>query len=62
MRPKGIEMELLPISRTDMESRGWDELDMIIVSGDAYVDHPAWAAALPISSVSAPGIRMALSW
>ena len=25
-----------------MESHGWDELDIIIVSGDAYVDHPAW--------------------
>ena len=39
-------MEFLPISRADMEARGWDELDIIIVSGDAYVDHPAWAAAL----------------
>lgn len=29
-----------------MQARGWDELDIIIVSGDAYVDHPAWAAAL----------------
>lgn len=39
-------MEFLPINRQDMEDRGWDELDIIFVSGDAYVDHPAWAAAL----------------
>lgn len=29
-----------------MAHRGWDELDIILVSGDAYVDHPAWAAAI----------------
>ena len=36
----------LPISRTDMQQRGWDELDILFVSGDAYVDHPSFAAAL----------------
>lgn len=60
MRPKGIEMELLPISRTDMESRGWDELDMIIVSGDAYVDHPAWAAALLGRFMESQGYRVGI--
>ncbi len=39
-------MDFLPINRQDMEERGWDEMDIIFVSGDAYVDHPAWAAAL----------------
>lgn len=38
--------KFLPVNRDDMAERGWDELDIIIVSGDAYVDHPAWAAAL----------------
>lgn len=38
--------KFLPISRDDMKSRGWSELDVILVSGDAYVDHPAYAAAV----------------
>ena len=36
----------LPVSREDMEARGWDELDFLFISGDAYVDHPSFAAAL----------------
>ncbi|MFA5388779.1 MAG: YgiQ family radical SAM protein [Candidatus Omnitrophota bacterium] len=36
----------LPISREDMEERGWDELDIILVTGDAYVDHPAFGTAV----------------
>lgn len=43
---KGINMDFLPVNKDDLEKRGWEELDVIIVSGDAYVDHPAWAAAL----------------
>jgi len=39
-------MDFLPVNQDDMAKRGWDELDVIIVSGDAYVDHPAWAAAI----------------
>jgi len=39
-------MEFLPVSQDDIAGRGWEELDVIIVSGDAYVDHPAWAAAI----------------
>jgi len=36
----------LVTSRDDMKNRGWRELDIILVSGDAYVDHPAWASAI----------------
>ena len=43
---KGINMDFLPVNQEDMASRGWEELDVIIISGDAYVDHPAWAAAI----------------
>ncbi len=39
-------MNFLPINKADLEPRGWEELDVIIISGDAYVDHPAWAAAI----------------
>ncbi|HEX3010874.1 MAG TPA: YgiQ family radical SAM protein [Syntrophomonadaceae bacterium] len=43
---KGYAMDFLPVTREDIAKRGWDELDIILVSGDAYVDHPAWAAAI----------------
>ncbi|MBQ5365208.1 MAG: YgiQ family radical SAM protein, partial [Spirochaetales bacterium] len=38
--------DFLPISRKDMQKRGWDGLDILIVSADAYVDHPSFACAL----------------
>src|SRR5699024_10905925 len=34
--------EFLPICRADMEARGWDQLDFVVVGGDAYVDHPSF--------------------
>ncbi len=36
----------LPISKKEMEDRGWKELDIILVTGDAYVDHPSYGAAV----------------
>lgn len=36
----------LPVSKADMEERGWEQCDFVFVSGDAYVDHPSFAAAL----------------
>jgi uncharacterized radical SAM protein YgiQ len=36
----------LPTTREEMAARGWDELDILLVNGDAYVDHPAFGAAL----------------
>jgi uncharacterized radical SAM protein YgiQ len=36
----------LPITKTDMQERGWTELDVLLVSADAYVDHPSFACAL----------------
>jgi uncharacterized radical SAM protein YgiQ len=36
----------LPMSRQDMADRGWGEVDVVVVTGDAYVDHPAFAPAL----------------
>ncbi|KXS40062.1 MAG: radical SAM protein, partial [Methanohalophilus sp. T328-1] len=34
------------MSKKEMHQRGWDTLDIIIVTGDAYVDHPSFGAAL----------------
>ena len=36
----------LPTCREDLDARGWDEVDIVIVSGDAYVDHPAFGPVL----------------
>lgn len=45
-KDSGIKNGFLPLSREEMDRRGWGELDIILVSGDAYVDHPAWASAI----------------
>ena len=36
----------LPMNRSDMEARGWDELDFLLITGDAYVDHPSFGVAI----------------
>lgn len=38
--------QFLPISKNEMISRGWDEVDFIFVSGDAYVDHPSFGVSI----------------
>lgn len=38
--------DFLPITKEDMEKRGWDRLDFLFVSGDAYVDHPSFGPAI----------------
>ena len=50
----------LPISPADVEARGWDELDILFVSGDAYVDHPSFAAAILGRWLLHHGFRIAL--
>ena len=36
----------LPTTKKEVELRGWDELDVILFSGDAYVDHPSFGPAV----------------
>ena len=50
--------EFLPISRQDMESRGWDQVDYVLVTGDAYVDHPSFGAAIISRVLEAEGFRV----
>ena len=38
--------DFLPVSLNDLKALGWGELDIILISGDAYVDHPSYGAAL----------------
>ena len=40
--------EFLPTSREEMDQLGWDSCDVIVVSGDAYVDHPSFGMAIAV--------------
>ncbi|MCK5661201.1 MAG: YgiQ family radical SAM protein, partial [Methanosarcinales archaeon] len=53
-------ISFLPTTRSDMKKRGWDSLDIIIVSGDAYVDHPGFAAAVLGRYLEASGFRVGI--
>ncbi|HTT70994.1 MAG TPA: YgiQ family radical SAM protein [Anaeromyxobacteraceae bacterium] len=48
----------LPTTREEMEARGFAELDVLIVTGDAYVDHPAFGAAVIGRLLEAQGLRV----
>ncbi|MCM8813005.1 MAG: YgiQ family radical SAM protein [Candidatus Omnitrophica bacterium] len=50
----------LPVSREDMRERGWVELDVILISGDAYVDHPSFGAALIGRLLESRGYRVGI--
>ncbi|MBO5971015.1 MAG: YgiQ family radical SAM protein, partial [Clostridia bacterium] len=52
--------EFLPISRADMEARGWDRPDFVYVTGDAYVDHPSFGVAIISRVLEAAGYRVAI--
>ncbi|MEZ4308952.1 MAG: YgiQ family radical SAM protein [Polyangiaceae bacterium] len=59
--PKGAGApRFLPTTRADMEARGWDELDILIVTGDAYVDHPAFGPVLIARFLEGRGYRVGL--
>ncbi len=50
----------LPMSRAEMAERGWDEVDVVFVTGDAYVDHPSFAMAILGRTLEAAGFRVAI--
>ncbi len=50
----------LPTTKKEVELRGWDELDVIIFSGDSYVDHPSFGAAVIGRILEAEGLRVAI--
>ena len=50
----------LPMTKQDMAERGWDALDFIFVSGDAYVDHPSFGTAVIGRTLEAAGYRVAI--
>ncbi|MDE6722285.1 MAG: YgiQ family radical SAM protein [Bacteroidaceae bacterium] len=50
----------LPTTKKEVERLGWDELDVILFSGDAYVDHPSFAAAVIGRILEAEGLKVAI--
>ena len=52
--------EWLPVSKDELDRRGWDEVDVIIVSGDAYVDHPSFGPAMVARLIESEGFRVAI--
>ena len=53
-------MPFLPTTKKEVERLGWDVLDVILFSGDAYVDHPSFAAAVIGRILEAEGLKVAI--
>ena len=50
----------LPISKKDMKERGWDQVDFVLVTGDAYVDHPSFGTAIISRQLERFGYKVAI--
>src|SRR5438309_4089289 len=57
--PGGVE-RFLPINLGEARARGWDELDVVLVNGDAYVDHPTFGVPLIGRLLAARGFRVGI--
>lgn len=50
----------LPTTKKEMELRGWDEVDVVLISGDAYIDHPSFGTAVIGRLMESEGLRVAI--
>ena len=50
----------LPVSRKEMKERGWDQVDFVYMSGDAYVDHPSFGHAIITRLLESRGYRVGI--
>jgi uncharacterized radical SAM protein YgiQ len=57
---KFLPAPVLPMSRVEMDNLGWDSCDVILISGDAYVDHPSFGMALVGRLLEAQGFRVGI--
>ncbi|NCB03014.1 MAG: YgiQ family radical SAM protein, partial [Spirochaetia bacterium] len=53
-------LSFLPTTKEEMNQRGWDQLDVLFISGDAYVDHPSFGAALLSRLMESHGYRVGI--
>jgi uncharacterized radical SAM protein YgiQ len=51
---------LAPMTAAEMKARGWDQVDVVFVTGDAYVDHPSFAMAILVRVLEAAGFRVGM--
>jgi len=58
--PAGPAAQPLPMSPEEARARGWDEIDVVFVTGDAYVDHPSFAMAILGRVLEANGFRVGI--
>jgi len=58
--PGGGGIQPLPASREECAARGWDQVDVVLVSGDAYIDHPSFGIALIGRLLESHGYRVAI--
>ncbi|MFP4467426.1 MAG: YgiQ family radical SAM protein [Bacteroidales bacterium] len=54
------DQQFLPVTREEMDHLGWEQADVILVSGDAYVDHPAFGTAVLARIAAHCGLRVAV--
>ena len=59
-RPDLRPAPFLPMSRAEMDALGWDACDVILVTGDAYIDHPSFGMALVGRALEAQGFRVGI--
>lgn len=52
--------DFLPINKNECKKRGWDEVDFVYVTGDAYVDHPSFGVAIISRVLEAKGFKVAV--
>lgn len=52
--------DFLPTTKKELEIRGWDEVDVVLFSGDAYIDHPSFGSAVIGRILEAQGLRVAI--
>ncbi|QDV27199.1 YgiQ family radical SAM protein [Aureliella helgolandensis] len=55
-----VALQPLPMSMQEARDRGWDELDVVIVTGDAYIDHPSFAMSILGRVLEAAGYRVGI--
>lgn len=59
-RPPAVPAPFLPMSRAEMDALGWDACDVVLVTGDAYIDHPSFGMALVGRLLEAQGFRVGI--
>ncbi|MDE6505672.1 MAG: hypothetical protein K2K71_00215, partial [Eubacterium sp.] len=52
--------DFLPVNKNECLKRGWNEVDFVYVTGDAYVDHPSFGAAIITRVLEVKGFKVAV--